>query len=53
MRWHNPNWALEPADSRYDDDFDLEAMERAEDDYYEAREEARRIEEWLAADHQN
>ena len=53
MRWHNPNWALDPADPRYDDSFDLDAMERAEDDYYESREEQRRIDEWLATDHQN
>ena len=49
MRFINPNLFLDPADPRYDDDFDLEAMERAEDDYYEAREEQRRIDEDMAA----
>ncbi len=43
MKWRNPNWALDPADPRYDDDFDLDLMERALDDYYEFREEDKRI----------
>lgn len=49
MKFINPNLFLDPADPRYDDDFDLEEMERAEDYYYEAREEQRRIDEAIAA----